>query len=118
MDGVSIPDAMMDGIRSQLGTLLAGLDLRVTLVAPGEVTRADGFDRLVDGQAVIEIDARRGAAAFQDRAAVLVDAPRLLSGDARWAWVPAEVDPLERTLHRADRMAALNWFGADRADED
>jgi hypothetical protein len=110
MDGVSIPDAVMSGIRSQMGTILSGLDVTLRLKPAGRISRADGFDALDLGEAVIRVDAERGAAAFQDHAGILVDETALTSGDVRWIWEPGEADlDLEASL-RAGRAAAIEWF--------
>jgi hypothetical protein len=113
MEGVSIPDAVMNGIRAQMGSILSGLDVTLRLSPSGRVSRADGFDALVLGEAVIRVDAARGAAAFQDHAGILVDEAALTSGEVRWIWEPGEVAPdLEADL-RAGRAAAVDWFGGN-----
>jgi hypothetical protein len=112
MEGVSIPETVMNGIRSQMGTILSGLDLTLRLTATGDVLRADGFDDIEDGQAVIRVDAARGAAAFQERAGVLVDWARLVAPEPGWVWEAAPADSaLVREL-AAGKAAARNWFGA------
>jgi hypothetical protein len=110
MDGVSIPDAVMKRIRGQMGTILSGLDLRVSLQVPGLLERADGFDSFSGNRAVIVVDAERGAAAFQDKAAVLVDADALSAPEPRWTWTPAPVDSAAIREHRRARAAALAWW--------
>ena len=111
MDGVSIPDAVMQRIRGQMGTLLSGLDLELRLHVPGLLERADGFDSFEGNRAVITVDAQRGAAAFQDKAAVLVDAEALSVEEPRWTWTPAPVDSAAIREHRRARAAALAWWG-------
>jgi hypothetical protein len=110
MEGVSIPGAVMNGIRAQMGTILSGLDVTLRLHAGHGVRRADGFDVIENGEALIRVDATRGAAAFQERAGVLVDAPALGSGSARWIWDPAEADPAATDRYLAGRAAAVRWF--------
>lgn len=110
MEGVNIPDAVMNGLVDQMGSILSGLDLTLSLNAPGVVLQADGFDRVEMGRGVIEVDAPRGAAAFQQRAGVLVDAEALTGGDPRWIWTPVEPDPVRVEALRARRDAALRWW--------
>jgi hypothetical protein len=110
MEGVSIPETVMNGIRSQIGTLISGLDLDLVLEAPGELQRADGFDSLTAGRAMIHVDADRGASAFQDRAGVLVDTEALTAGASTWRWNPAPIDSNAIREFRADRAAALSWW--------
>jgi len=113
MEGVSIPESVMNGIRSQMGTILSGLDVTLRLSPSGALRRADGFDEIVDGEAIIHVDARRGASAFRDRAGVLVDTNALTSGDARWIWTPAPVDEALAMQLRVGRAAAMEWFVVD-----
>jgi hypothetical protein len=110
MDGVSIPDAVMQRIRGQMGTILSGLDVEVSLHVPGILEQAAGFDSFSGNRAVIDVDAERGAAAFQDKAAVLVDADALSAADPRWTWTPAPVDSTAIREHRRARAAALEWW--------
>ena len=110
MEGVSIPDAVMQRIRGQMGTILSGLDLRLSLQVPGLLERADGFDSFSANHAVIVVDSERGAAAFRDQAAVLVDADALSAADPRWTWTPAPVDSAAIREHRRARAAALAWW--------
>lgn len=110
MDAVSIPDAVMDGLRGQMGTILSGLDLDFTLVAPGVLLQADGFDAIEMGRGVIHVDARRGAAAFQDHAGVLVDAEALGAAAPRWIWTPVTPDAALVNAVRERRAAALRWW--------
>lgn len=113
MDGVSIPKPIMEGVRKQMGTLLSGLDVTLRLNPVGALSRADGFDAIEGGDAVIRVDAARGAAAFQKRAGVLTDWPRLIGDDVRWQWEPAEADSTIVQQYRARREAAVEWFGAN-----
>ncbi|RKZ13003.1 hypothetical protein DRQ53_13975 [bacterium] len=113
MDGVSIPEPVMEGLRSQMGSLLAGLDLTLTLSTTAEVLQADGFDSIEDGRAVIHVDAARGAAAFKERAGVLVNEEALAAGDPMWIWLPARADSLTLRAHDAERVAAVEWFGQE-----
>ena len=113
MDGVSIPDAVMGGVRAQMGTLLAGLDVSLTLRPSGALHRADGFDDIANGEAVIRVNSARGAAAFQQRAGVLVDWPRLVADDVLWEWTPAPPDSnLVRDLE-AGKAVARKWFAGN-----
>lgn len=113
MDGVSIPDAVMGGVRAQMGTLLSGLDVTLRLKPSGDVTRADGFDLIENGAAEIRVGASRGAAAFQQRAGILADWSRLVGDDVQWTWEPSEPDPALTAKLRAGRAAAVEWFGGN-----
>jgi hypothetical protein len=110
MDAVSIPDAVMDGLRAQMGTILSGLDVSLSLTAPGVLLQADGFDRIEMGRGVIRVEASRGAAAFQQRAGVLVDADALGGENPRWIWTPVPPDPRLVAALRERREAALAWW--------
>ena len=113
MEGVNIPGAVMDGIRAQMGTLLSGMDVQLTFNPSGDVYRADGFDAVENGKAVIRVNAARGAAAFQQRAGVLADWTRLVGDDVRWQWTP---DPADSALVRelsAGKAAAREWFAGN-----
>lgn len=110
MDGVSIPESVMAGLRGQMGSLLAGLDLTLRLRTQAEVLEAAGFDTIEDGQAFIRVGPGRGAAAFQSRAGVLVDTPALTGKEPAWLWLPAPADSLTLRKHAAARDIAVDWF--------
>ena len=113
MEGVNIPDVVMDGVKAQMGTLLSGLDVSLKLKPSGRVHRADGFDEIVNGEAVIRVNAARGAAGFQQRAGALADWPRLVAEDVLWEWTPAPPDSnLVRDLE-AGKAAARKWFAGN-----
>lgn len=113
MEGVSIPGPVMEGVRKQMGTILSGLDVTLRLNPSGAVSRADGFEAIEDGDAMIRVNASRGAAAFQQRAGVLADWPRLVGDDVRWIWTPAPADPALIEDLRLRREAAVQWFGGN-----
>lgn len=113
MEGVSIPDAVMGGVRKQMGTILSGLDVTLRFAPTGAVTRADGFDAVEQGRAIIQVDAARGAAAFRQRAGVLTDEAALAAGEVAWTWTPGAVDSTRVRDLRARRAAAAEWFGGN-----
>lgn len=110
MEGVSIPDAVLDGLRGQMGSILSGLDLSFSLHAPGVLLQADGFDAIEMGRGEISVGAERGAAAFQQRAGVLVDGPALTGPDPAWIWTPVAPDERQARALRTRRDAAVRWW--------
>ena len=111
---VSLSPALLDAVRAQIRPVIEGLEVRLDVVMPGKVTRADGFHTLEGRRAKIRVDADRLAEAMRDRAGVIFEEESLKAEPPRILFEPQDVPEAETRALSEARLEALRWWNSGR----
>lgn len=93
---------------------LKNMNLRATVVVPGPVQRASGFDDWQENIITLNVDRERFLQAATVRAGVLCDEFSLEGDDPAIIWDATEDSPEELAAFREEMAVAREWWVANR----
>jgi len=106
-EGVNLHPDLVRQLASMFKPMLNDLELRLTLHAPGNISKASGLPHVEGSRAYLVADRDRVFEALNGSAAVLCDSKALLADDASIEWRPQ--DPVDDDFEQELAMAQTWW---------